>query len=251
MSGEAQKSAATGVSPRPVPILGFHHLDDELDDYTSYAKGAYTDLVSALAERFRFVTLADALRAGNAADAAEDAGRPPLVLTFDDAYQSILTPALAEVARAGAIGTVFAITGYTGRHNEWNRKCAYWRPHLDVAGLRELRDAGFEIGSHTVEHQNLTRLPPALLTSELRDSRAELEDLLGTAVTSCSYPYGFNDALVREEAGRYYEQAVTTTTKPGGIDPVAHRLALRRFMVTRSMSSSDVAKGIDEFWGEP
>ncbi|THV41481.1 polysaccharide deacetylase family protein [Glycomyces buryatensis] len=229
----------------PIPVLGFHHLDPDLDDYTSFHPEKYLDLLSILAERFEFLTASVAM----SADRRISTGRQPLVLTFDDAYANLSDPVLSGIKDFDAVGTIYTITGHVGGYNTWNRKCDYWSQHLDVAGLRDLAAAGMEIGSHTREHFNLAKLPAEVLSSELADSQEWLQDMFGTRARSLAYPYGFHSANVRSAAASLYDHAFTTTTKPGGTDVIRDRFRLRRFMVTRQMSVDEVLTGIDQLWG--
>lgn len=48
-----------------------------------------------------------------------------------------------------------------------------------------------DIGAHTVTHPVLSAFPPAVQRTEIRGSKARLEDMLGRSVTSFAYPYGF------------------------------------------------------------
>ena len=50
--------------------------------------------------------------------------------------------------------------------------------------------AGFSIGSHTVSHRSLGRLPAAEVESELVLSRRRIEEELGAPPAALSYPYG-------------------------------------------------------------
>jgi peptidoglycan/xylan/chitin deacetylase (PgdA/CDA1 family) len=56
--------------------------------------------------------------------------------------------------------------------------------------VRALSDQGFEIGSHTVEHPILSRLPPEALRDELRLSKQRLEEATGKPCFAISYPNG-------------------------------------------------------------
>jgi len=58
------------------------------------------------------------------------------------------------------------------------------------ADLRELSDAGMEIGSHTRTHRVLHTVPLAELPVELRQSRAEIERAVRRPVRAISYPVG-------------------------------------------------------------
>lgn len=48
-----------------------------------------------------------------------------------------------------------------------------------------------EVGSHTVSHPDLSILPVAAQRDEIQRSKARLEEVLGHAVRSFAYPYGF------------------------------------------------------------
>ncbi len=47
-----------------------------------------------------------------------------------------------------------------------------------------------EIGAHTVTHPMLPTLPPDEQLEEVQNGKADLEEIVGTAVTQFSYPYG-------------------------------------------------------------
>jgi peptidoglycan/xylan/chitin deacetylase (PgdA/CDA1 family) len=76
---------------------------------------------------------------------------------------------------------------------------------LDWNQIREMHDAGIEFGSHTVSHTILSRLPRAEIEKEVRNSKDELSERLGTRISSFAYPNGstadYNDeakAVLRE-----------------------------------------------------
>jgi peptidoglycan/xylan/chitin deacetylase (PgdA/CDA1 family) len=127
-----------------------------------------------------------------------------LAVTFDDGYLSVLTHARPVLDRLGLPATVFVPTDFVGTDSPMQ-----W-PGIDewVGGAHEeelrgmtweqlgsLRDAGWEIGSHTCSHPRLSRLGDAALTRELRESRRACEDRLGSCRT-LALPYGDGDARV-------------------------------------------------------
>jgi peptidoglycan/xylan/chitin deacetylase (PgdA/CDA1 family) len=71
---------------------------------------------------------------------------------------------------------------------------------LDRTAVRELADAGFAIGFHTLRHDRLTDLEDAALERALRDGREELEAVAGP-VTAIAYPHGKADERVARAAG--------------------------------------------------
>jgi len=146
-----------------------------------------------------------------AAPAKTWAGRTAII-TFDDGYVDNLA-ACEALQRRGMRATWFIVSGSVGEAPAWP---ADGRPAgrlLNAAELREMQQKGMEIGSHTVSHVQLTEADDAGLRRELVDSRATLEDLLGTPVDSFAYPYGAWDARCAEavqQAG--YAAACTTRT---------------------------------------
>lgn len=105
--------------------------------------------------------------------------------------------------------------------------------YMDWDGARRLRDAGFELGGHTVHHAILSKLDDAAVADEVRGVRQAVERALGPADTTFAYPFGRrwdyderSRAAVRD-AG--YAHAVTTHagTNDASTDP----LELRRLMI--------------------
>jgi len=132
-----------------------------------------------------------------------------LVVTFDDAYRSVLTRGLPILARLGVPATIFVPTAYVGSPEpmawagmeswvgtrfESELECMSWEE------LRRLRDAGWEIGSHTHTHPDLVSLGDAEIESELRRSREECEREIGRPCTALAYPFSSFDARVKRLA---------------------------------------------------
>ena len=73
-----------------------------------------------------------------------------------------------------------------------------------------------EIGAHTLTHPKLSALPPERQFEEIEGSKKYLESLLGTKVTSFSYPFGaaehFTQATERLVVALGFQRACTTET---------------------------------------
>jgi peptidoglycan/xylan/chitin deacetylase (PgdA/CDA1 family) len=130
-----------------------------------------------------------------------------VVITFDDNYRSVLQLAKPILDRHGYVGTLFVPTDWPDRDEpmRWPG-IDQWlgTPHepelhsLDWQELRDLQGEGWEIGSHTCSHPHLPEIDDAQLERELGQSRARLEDELGSPCTSLAYPYGAIDDRVEE-----------------------------------------------------
>jgi peptidoglycan/xylan/chitin deacetylase (PgdA/CDA1 family) len=144
-------------------------------------------------------------RPATAAEAVGGVGRF-LHVTFDDGFRSTLN-ALPALERLGIPSTVFVCPAWADRGRlsvpeldaeaqKYPREFAA----LDWGQLRELRDRGVEIGSHTVTHPHLRRLTDTELARELRESRERLEAELERPCRYLAYPFGENDDRVRAGA---------------------------------------------------
>ncbi|MGE5508610.1 MAG: polysaccharide deacetylase family protein [Chitinophagales bacterium] len=120
------------------------------------------------------------------------AGRP-LVITFDDGWRDNLAAA-AVLRQRGFSGVIFVVTGSIGRPLA-----------LTAAQLRALDREGFTIAAHTVTHPHLDRLSRPARLAELRQSRLQLQRLLGHRVDYFAYPYGSTD--LSPDSGRLIQEA--------------------------------------------
>jgi peptidoglycan/xylan/chitin deacetylase (PgdA/CDA1 family) len=134
-----------------------------------------------------------------------------VVLTFDDGYLSVLDQALPIMQSFGFRGTAYIISGFVGLNAEQARNANRYidRDLLGWQQLSELVNCGMEIGSHTVDHPDLTRLHPQLCESELSESREKLQQKLQVPVESFAYPFGFMNPAVCAAASLHYRYACT------------------------------------------
>lgn len=110
-----------------------------------------------------------------------------VALTFDDGpvadskrLQSMLT---SQDAKA-----TFFVVGEMAQKN----------PQL----VRSAADAGFQIGNHSWDHSNLTKLSKAEIKSQLSRTDKVVKDATGKKPTTLRAPYGAQNAKVRAAAGR-------------------------------------------------
>jgi hypothetical protein len=100
-------------------------------------------------------------------------------------------------------------------------------------GARELRDAGFELGGHTVHHAILSKLDDAAVAAEVAGVRTAIERALGPADATFAYPFGrrwdYDERSRAAVRGAGYGHAVTTHA--GTNDAATDPLELRRLMI--------------------
>ena len=175
----------------------------------------------------------------------------PVLITFDDAYESVYTEAFPVLRELGMRATVFVVSGYVGRDNGWDVNLGGLRfRHASWDQLKALRDAGWEIGSHTVHHPDLTRVPDETVMRECRLSRSTLEETLGQPVTALSPPFGRYNERVLEAAVQAGYRRVCAFWRNRAAENckeafVIERKACYLFDTLQSLS----AKCADDGWG--
>jgi len=230
--------AATRPVTGTVRVLMYHYIRDNVPatDQTgrnlSVSPADFEAQMGFISERgFVTVSLDDVVRAH-----AEGAALPPkaIVLTFDDGYADFYISARPVLQRHDLRATVYVISGFVGRP-----------AYLSWPQIRELADAGFEIGSHSVNHPRLTGLTDQLLMQELSASRQQIEAFLGKPVSHFCYPSGAYDQRVRSAvAAAGYLTAVTTQS--GTATPASDLLALPRLRIPGGMTLRQFAAVLGE-----
>lgn len=121
-----------------------------------------------------------------------------IIITFDDGYDSVYNYAYPLLKQAGYRAVVFPITGYIGEWNHWDANLGGIRfRHLSVEQIQELSAAGWEIGSHSVNHRPLPYLNSRYLAHELVSSLEFLQTMLNKEIATFSYPFGVDNIRVR------------------------------------------------------
>ncbi|MGW8224724.1 MAG: polysaccharide deacetylase family protein [Anaerolineales bacterium] len=121
----------------------------------------------------------------------------PIVITFDDGYEDIFENAFPIMERYGFTGTVYIVANRLNSDGFMHRE-----------QLQELLDHGWEVGSHSMTHTELTANHD-LVRREVLQSRLDLNDALGIKVFSFAYPFGTLDWYISSKVLDYgYRAAV-------------------------------------------
>ncbi|MGC1282275.1 MAG: polysaccharide deacetylase family protein [Streptosporangiaceae bacterium] len=202
---------------RDTPMIFMYHGVADVDEDPNQlcvSPARFAEQMAWLARRglrgVGIAELVDAMRAGRQ--------RGLVGLTFDDGYTNVLETALPVLRQHGFGATAYIISDRLGGTNEWDEG-PVWQ--LMTGGqVRELAEAGIEIGSHAATHMRLAGASPAQLTAEISESRTSLGALLGTEIRGFAFPYGSMDAASRQavrDAGYEYACAVEAATAEIGL----------------------------------
>lgn len=208
-----------------IPIFGFHDIVDPdnpkempplrpnfQSDYSQQDLAVFLDYL--LRNNYWFMTTQELydyyLSNPPKPIPAEHLYQKKVMITFDDGYKSVYThllPILQQLERKygkKAKVVLFINPAFMGRHGTV----------LDKASCLELRKGfrkGFyDLQSHGLNHENLTRIPPKSLERELAASQVKLRNCTyglegnNTVANHIAYPYGAINKNAVKSVAKYY-----------------------------------------------
>lgn len=163
-----------------------------------------------------------------AAAGDQEINGPAVALTFDDGFEDFHQEAFPVLSQYRFPATVFLVSGYCGRTNDWPGQppSAGSRPLLGWSKIAELHRSGIRFGAHTVTHPRLPALPWKQAAGEVLDSKKQIEDRLGTAITTFAYPYGAESPRLRGLIAENF--ALGCSTRLGQLRPDSPKASLER-----------------------
>lgn len=172
------------------PILLYHHVD------ANGKNSRYTVEPAVFEQQMKWLYEHDyhTITITKLIDVIKNGGEipeRPFVVTFDDGAVSVYNNAFPIMQKYGFSGVFYLITGSLGSSGCVNEE-----------QVREMLQAGWEIGSHSCTHANLT-LGHSLINNEMYASRTELETTFDVPVNTFAYPFGRVDDVVINRAYKY------------------------------------------------
>jgi peptidoglycan/xylan/chitin deacetylase (PgdA/CDA1 family) len=156
----------------------------------------------------------------------------PIIISVDDGYIDDVRTILPDLQRLHMVASFFVITG---RMTEPG--------FLSAAQIRELDQAGMDVGDHTAHHVDLRLLTPSQLQAETAGSRRTLEAVLGHPVYYFAYPFGaYNDAV--QSALRAAGFTIAYTTAGGVTERTGAPLTMPRVHVGRAQTPSGLLSSL-------
>ncbi len=158
--------------------------------------------------------------------------KPFVCITFDDGYRDNYTDALPILKKEQVPFTVYVTTGFID-----NKQSMWWYPNERLGLSRdELLYLAAEqlctIGAHTITHPKLENLSVQEQRVEIKQSKQDLECLLGHSVDYFSYPHGsYNEdtiGIIKECGFRTALMAWGGVVRKGDGPLLLHRVELRQ-----------------------
>ncbi len=178
-----------------IPILIYHSLTAEATEpYRHYSMdpGRFAEQMEHVASLgFQTLTIGQLVTAMNGPAGSMPAR--PLVITFDDGFEEMHSVALPILTRLDLRATAYLVTGYPDLRSHWLAPLGEGdRPLLKAGQVRELDQAGVEIGAHGHSHQPLDEMSFATARADIDASRTALEAIVGHPVATFAYPHGYH-----------------------------------------------------------
>ncbi len=205
-----------------VPILNYHHFASECDPPLCMSASAFDLQMKYLKENgYRSISMKELLTFLNYQSPLP---RRSVVISIDDGYKSVYDIAVPVLTKYGFTATLFIYTDFVGA----SRNAMSWDQ------LRELKEAGFEVGSHTLSHADLTLQFEgedddtyiSRIERELIVSKEIIDKELAQNTQSLAFPFGRYDArtlTISERAGYQIAASVKSGSNPFFADPLALR----------------------------
>jgi peptidoglycan/xylan/chitin deacetylase (PgdA/CDA1 family) len=174
---------ATWVNQGPdailVPILMYHHIEvAPIDSPYRVSTSKFEEELKLLRD-WEYTTITTEMLVKAITEGASLPPRP-IIITFDDGNIDNYTNAFPIMQKYGFTGVLYIVSNRIQSEG-----------FMNVDQIKEMAAAGWEVGSHSISHPNLSAdVPPDLLRREIIESRQDLEAALNLPVLTFAYPFG-------------------------------------------------------------
>lgn len=175
---------AQGPDSVTLPILLYHRIGVSPTNNQYYMAPEKFEEQMKLLHDWEYTVIPVALLVKAIEDGAELPPRP-VMITFDDGDISVYSEAFPIMQKYGLTGVVYIVGNYMGTEG-----------YMSAEQIKELAAAGWEVGSHSRSHRDLSRLAPEVQRMEIVEARKVLQEATGAPVLSFAYPFGIASTAV-------------------------------------------------------
>lgn len=182
-----------------IPVLMYHSIGSKYQCSICVSEKEFADQM-----RWLYENGYNSLKLEEFYEALSGSGKlpeKPVLITFDDGFTDNYRVAWPILKQFGFNATFFIVTNQIDPYNlKWD-------------DLKELVREGNSIGSHTLDHRDLSMLNVRDQEREIRQSKEILEKNLGYEVKAFCFPYGkYNKTTLTLLPESGYKLAFTTQT---------------------------------------
>ncbi len=172
-----------------VIVLLYHRINDDLRDSVTVGIEQFDKQMEIVNKKCTVVSIEDIIR-GNL---PRNSFRPLVAVTFDDGYLDNYENAVPILLKHKIPAAFFISTGLIGTKNGFKHdilKLGKALPNMNWKQIEHMKQLGFTIGSHTINHINCAKDDVEKVRQEIVESKQTLEDKLGMKDIIFSYPFG-------------------------------------------------------------
>ena len=140
----------------------------------------------------------------------KDNNKKKFIITFDDAYENVFINAFPILRKLGFNAVCFIVTNKIGAYNDWDKNEFKKKKLMNFEQISEWLINGFNIGSHTLDHVDLTKLNKNDKINQIINSKKYLNSMFNTKINTFAFPFGSYDDEAQSIINKYYDYAVTT-----------------------------------------
>ena len=172
------------------PILLYHHVSDasmgsryfvSVDKFRAQMQALHDLGYTTITPSY----LIDVLRSGG------EMPLRPVIITFDDGNLDIYENAFPVMRELGFVGAFYLVGDRLLANN-----------YVHQEHILEMVDTGWEIGSHSMTHKDLT-LDTDTIRFEVLQSRLLLKEATGEEINTFAYAYGKTDGFISGKVSEY------------------------------------------------
>jgi len=179
----------------PVCVLFYHRISDRGENPWTMSTAMFEEQMDYLQEHCELVTLERAQRIIGGEVSCQ---RPAVCVTFDDGYGDNVDFALPLIIDRNIPCTYFVSYNHVIHGQPFPHDAALDRPlpPNNLAELRDMSEAGIEIGGHTRTHLDLVKVTDeGRLYDEVVTAGIELAAAIGQRIRYFAFPYGLHANL--------------------------------------------------------
>ncbi len=176
------------AKPR-ITVLLFHRVSDNARDNLTVGIEQFDRQMALLHRHCEVLPIEEIITGSNVPRSTS----PLVCVTFDDGYLDNYQNAVPILMRHGIPASFFVSTGMIGTGRRFPHDIRRGNPYIPTMQwdhLREMREAGFTIGSHSVSHIDCATEREEIVRDELAQSLADLRRELSLSDVLFAYPYG-------------------------------------------------------------
>jgi len=183
-----------------VNVILYHRVNDDFRDSVTVGIEQFDKQIAIIKKSYTVVSIEEIIN-GNI---PRNTFRPLIAVTFDDGYLDNYENAVPILLKHQIPAAFFISTGMMGSQNGFAHdlsKLGKALPNMNWQQIKQMKELGFTIGSHTVTHINCAKEDLKKVREEMFESKKILEEKINLKNVIFAYPFGKKEDMNSEALG--------------------------------------------------